>query len=135
MSTKERDSFAITKAAFASIDALVKDAHGNATMTGDRKRLAIAAGYLRLAAQKSAALADLVESVADQKRQPGDKAIKRLGEIDREIEKYLDKVAVDNKRWAKESGAVRMEISGEDLQKLMRGEQPPQLIARVRKAQ
>ena len=29
------------------------------------------------------------------------------------------------------SGAVSMKISGEDLQKIMRGEQPPELIARI----
>jgi len=56
MSKDEIDSFEITKGAFASIEALVQDAVGNATLTGDRKRLHIGAGYLRLAAQKSTAL-------------------------------------------------------------------------------
>jgi hypothetical protein len=49
-----------------------------------------------------------------------DKAKKRLSEIDRDIEKYLDFVDLDNERFAKESGAVRTQISREDLEKLMR---------------
>ncbi len=132
MSKDTRGSFEITKDALGSIEALVKDARGNAIFAAnDRKRISIGAGYLRLAAQKSAALADLMDAVAGQDRRHGDKAKKRLAEIDRDIEKYLDIVATDNERWARESGAVRMQISGEDLQKIMRGEQPPELTAKI----
>ncbi len=135
MSTKELDSYEITKRAFASVEALVKDALGNATLTGDPKRLHIGAAYLRLAGRKSAALADLITGVANQNRPYGLKAIKRLEEIDRDIQKHLDRVAVDNKRWAEEKGSVRMQVSGEELEALMRGEQPPELIARIEQAQ
>lgn len=131
MSKDERGAFEITKDAFASIEALVKDAVGNATLTGDRKRLHIGSGYLRLAAAKAVALADLISAVANQDRAPGRRAIKRLTQIDRDIEKHLDKVAIDNERWARENGAVRMKISNEDLEALMRGEQPPELIAKI----
>ena len=135
MSTDERGSFEITKNAFASIEALVKDAVGNATLTGDRKRLHIGAGYLRLAAQKSAALADLIDAVANQDRAPGRRAIKRLAQVDRDIEKHLDKVAIDNERWARENGAVRMKISNEDFEALMRGEPTSELVAKLQQAQ
>lgn len=132
MSKDERGSLEITKDAFGSIDALVKDAHGNAMFAGnDPKRIHIGAGYLRLCAMKSNALSDLLDAVADGNRASGDKAKKRLSQVDRDIQKYLDMVAVDNERWAKESGAVRMQMSGEDFQKLMRGEQPPELIAKI----
>jgi hypothetical protein len=131
MSNDERGSFEITKDAFASIEALVKDAIGNATLTGDRKRFHIGAGYLRLAAQKSAALADLIDAVANSNRSTGAKAIKRLMQVDRDIEKHLDKVAIDNERWAKESGAIRVEVKREDFEALMRGEPPPELIATI----
>jgi hypothetical protein len=80
---------------------------------------------------KSTALSDLLDAVADGNRASGDKAKKRLSQVDRDIQKYLDKVAIDNERWAKDSGAVRMKISGDDFQKLMRGEQPPELIAKI----
>jgi len=135
MSKDTRGAFEITKDAFASIEALVKDAVGNATLTGDRKRLHIGAGYLRLAAQKSAALANLISAVANQDRAPGRRAIRQLAQVDREIEKHLDKVAIDNERWARESGAVRMKISHEDFEALMRGEPPPELIAKIEQAQ
>ena len=131
MSTDERASYEITKDAFASIEALVKDAVGNATLTGDRKRFHIGAGYLWLAAQKSAALADLIDAVANQDRAPGRRAIKRLAQVDCDIEKHLEKVAIDNERWARENGAVRMKISNEDFEALMRGEPPPELIAKI----
>jgi len=135
MSKDERGAFEITKDAFASIEALVKDAVGNATLTGDGKRLHIGAEYLRLAGRKSAALAELITAVANQERAPGRRAIKRLAEIDRAIEKHLAMVAIDNERWARENGAVRMKISNEDLEALMRGEQPPELIAKIEAAQ
>jgi hypothetical protein len=134
MSTDERGAFEITKDAFASIEALVKDAVGNATLTGDRKRFHIGAGYLRLAAQKSAALADLIDAVANQDRNPGRRAIKRLAQVDCDIEKHLDMVAIDNERWARESGAVRMQISNEDLEALMRGEPSAELVAKIEAA-
>jgi len=134
MSKDERGAFEITKDTFASIEALVKDALGNATLTGDRKRLHIGAGYLRLAVQKSAALADLIDAVANQERTPGRKAIKRLSQIDRDIEKFLDKVAIDNERWARDNGAVRVEVKREDFEALMRGEPPPELIAKIEAA-
>jgi len=135
MSKDEIDSFEITKGAFASIEALVKDAVGNATLTGDRKRLHIGAGYLRHAAAKAAALADLISAVANQARAPGRRAIRKLAQVDREIEKHLDKVAIDNERWAKESGAVRMKISHEDFEALLRGEPPVELLAKIQQAQ
>lgn len=131
MSKDEKGAFEITEDAFASIEALVKDAIGNATLTGDRKRLHIGAEYLRLAGRKSAALAELITAVANQERAPGRRAIKRLAEIDRAIEKHLAMVAIDNERWARENGAVRMKISNEDLEALIRGEQPPELIAKI----
>jgi len=135
MSTDERGAFEITKDAFASIEALVKDAVGNSTLTGDRKRFHIGAGYLRLAAAKAVALADLISAVANQDRNPGRRAIKRLAQVDRDIEKHLAMVAIDNERWARENGAIRMKISNEDLEALMRGEQPPELIAKIEAAQ
>ena len=132
MSKDERGSYEITKDAFASIEALVKDARGNAIFAGnDPKRIHIGAGYLRLCAAKSSALSSLLDAVADGDKRAGDKSKKRLSEVEREIEKHLDKVAVDNERWAKESGAVRLAISGEELQQLMKGEQPKELIARI----
>ena len=131
MSNQEKGAFEITKDAFGSIEALVKDARGNAIFANDPKRISVAAGYLRLAGRKCAALTELIQAVADQESRHADKAKKRLAEIDRDIEKYLDFVEIDNERWAKESGAVSMTMSGEDLQKLMRGEQPPELIARI----
>ena len=73
--------------------------------------------------------------MADGDRRAGDRATKRLSDVEREIQKYLDKVAIDNERWAKESGAVRIQMSGEDFQKLMRGEQPPELIAKIEQMQ
>jgi hypothetical protein len=136
MSKDERGSLEITKDAFGSIDALVKDARGNATLAGnDPKRLRIGAGYLRLAGMASASLADLIEAVASQDKARGDKAKKRLAQIDRDIQKHLDVVEVDNERWAKESGAIRVRVSAEDFQKLMKGEQPPELIAKIEQAQ
>ena len=136
MSNDTRGSLEITKDAFGSIEALVKDAHGNAIFAGnDPKRIHIGAGYLRLCAMKSTALSDLLDAVADGDRRAGDKSKKRLAEVEREIQKYLDKVAIDNERWAKESGAVSMKISGEDFQKLLRGEQPPELIAKIEQMQ
>ena len=131
MSTDERGAFEITKDAFASIEALVKDAVGNATLTGDRKRLHIGAGYLRLAAAKAAALADLISAVANQDRTPGRKAIRRLSQVEREIEKFLAKVAIDNERWARDNGAIRMRISNEDLEALVRGEPPAKCVAQI----
>ena len=127
-------SFEITTDALGSIEALVKDARGNATLTGDRMRFHIGAGYLRLAAQKSAALADLIDAVANQDRAPGRRAIKRLAQVDRDIEKHLEKVAIDNERWARENGAVRMKISNEDFEALVRGEPPAELIAKIEAA-
>lgn len=132
MSKDERGAYEITKDALSSIEALVKDARGNAIFAGnDAKRVAIGAGYLRLAGRKCAAAAELIDAVAEQDKRRGDKAKKRLAEIDRDIERYLDYVAIDNKRWEQESGAVRMTISTEDLQALMRGEQPAALIQKV----
>jgi hypothetical protein len=135
MSKDVRGSFEITKDAFGSIEALVKDARGNAIFAGNGpKRIRIGAQYARLAGMASVALADLLVAVADGNRKAGDRAKMRLAQIDRDIQKHLDMVAVDNERWAKESGAVRMQISGEDFQKLMRGEQPPELIAKIEAA-
>jgi hypothetical protein len=132
MSTNEKGALEITKDGLGSIEALVKDARGNAIFAAnDRKRISIGAGYLRLAGRKCAALSELIEAVAEQESRRADKAKKRLAEIDRDIEKYLDFVDLDNERFAKESGAIRMTMSGEDLQKLMRGEQPPELIAKI----
>lgn len=131
MSKDERGALEITKDAFASIEALVKDAVGNATLTGDRKRLHIGSGYLRLAAAKAVALADLISAVANQDRAPGRRAIKRLAQVDSDIEKHLDKVAIDNERWARASGAIRVEVKREDFEALMRGEPPPELIAKI----
>jgi len=131
MGTDERGSYEITKDAFASIEALVKDAVGNATLTGDRMRFHIGAGYLRLAAAKAVALADLIDAVANQDRTPGRRAIKRLAQVDRDIEKHLAKVAIDNERWAKENGAIRMRISNEDLEALVRGEPSAKCVAQI----
>ena len=111
----------------------MKDAFGNSTLTGDKHRFHIGAGYLRLAAQQSAALADLIDAVANQDRTPGRRAIKRLAEIDRAIEKHLAMVAVDNERWARERNSVRVQVSGDDFEKLMRGEHP-ELIAKIEAA-
>ena len=135
MSKDKIDSFEITKGAFASIEALVQDAIGNATLTGDRKRLHIGASYLRLAAAKAVALADLISAVANQDRGPGRAAIKRLAQVDRDIEKHLEKVAIDNERWARESGAVRVQISSEDFEALVRGEPSVELVAKIQQAQ
>lgn len=132
MSNDERGALEITKDAFSSIEALVKDAHGNAIFGGnDPKRIRIGAGYLRLCSTKSCALSSLLDAVADGNKRAGDAAKRRLSAVELEINKYLDKVAIDNKRWAKESGAIQMEISGEELQQLMKGEQPKELIARI----
>ena len=134
MSTDERGAFEITKDAFASIEALVKDAVGNSTLTGDRKRFHIGAGYLRLAAAKAVALADLISAVANQDRNPGRRAIKRLAQVDRDIEKHLDVVAIDNERWARDNGAVRVKISAEDFEALVRGEPSAELISKIEAA-
>jgi len=135
MSTDERGAYEITNDAFGSIEALVKDAVGNATLTGDRKRLHIGSGYLRLAAAKAVALADLISAVANQDRAPGRSAIKRLAQIDRDIKKHLDKVAIDNERWARETGAIRMKISSEDFEALVRGKPSAELAAKLEQAQ
>jgi hypothetical protein len=134
MGTDERGSYEITKDAFASIEALVKDAVGNSTLTGDRKRFHIGAGYLRLAAAKAVALADLISAVANQDRNPGRRAIKRLAQVDRDIEKHLDVVAIDNERWARDNGAVRVKISAEDFEALVRGEPSGELISKIEAA-
>ena len=135
MSKDEKGAFEITKDALDSIEALVKDARGNAIFAGnDRKRISIGAGYLRLAGRKCAAASELIDAVSDQNKRRGDKAKKRLAEIDRDIEKYLDYIDLDNKRWAEASGAVRMVISPEELAQLMRGEQPSGLVARIEAA-
>ena len=136
MSNDTRGSLEITKDAFGSIEALVKDAHGNAIFAGnDPKRIRIGAGYLRLCATKSSALSDLLDAVADGNKRAGDKAKKRLSEVEREIQKYLDMVAVDNERWAKESGATRVLMKVEDFEKLMKGEQPADFIEKLQKEQ
>jgi len=136
MSNEKLDSLQVTKSAFSSIEALVKDAHGNAIgLAFERERLNIGAQYLRLAGRKCAALSELIDAIADGDRRRGEKAIKRIAEIDRDIEKHLDAVAVANTRLSEKHGAVRMTVSGEDLQKLMQGEPPPELVAKLKQVQ
>ncbi len=56
MSNDTIDSLAITKDAFSSIEALVKDARGNAIFLAfERERLNIGAQYLRLTPSEYAA--------------------------------------------------------------------------------
>lgn len=132
MSTNKKGTFETTTDAFSSIEALVKDGRGNAIfMAPDRKRLHFGAGYLRLAAQKSAALADLIDGVANGNRNHVDKAKKRLVQIDRDIEKHVDAAGIDNERWAKENGAISVEMKYEDVQRLMKGEGSNELNAEI----
>ena len=132
MSTNEKGTFKTTIDAFSSIEALVKDGRGNAIfMSPDPKRLHFGAGYLRLAAQKSVALADLIDGVAKGNRSHVDKAKKRLAQVDRDIEKHVDAAGIDNERWAKEKGAISVEMKLEDVQRLMKGEGSNDLTAEI----
>ena len=112
MSNEKLDSLQVTKDALSSIEALVKDARGNAIFLAfEGERLNIGAQYLRLAGRKCAALAELIDAIAGGDRRRGDKAIRRIAEIGRDIEKHLAAVDVANARLSEKHGAVRMTSS------------------------
>ena len=114
----QQSTYEFTEAAFTSVAALVADARGNALYTGDAKRLQLGAGYLRLAAQQAAALADLVDAVAAGDRQRGRKAKTRIIALDREIMRHVDVAARDTMRLAEAPGALV--LKGEDAQEFLR---------------
>lgn len=115
MKETENGSFELTKASLASIEALIADARGNATLLPDRTRIGFAAEYLRLAAQKSAALAQLLDAVSKTDKRLGDKASKRIREVDRAIEKFLDVVSRDNLRWSTAHNGKLVKLTGDQV--------------------
>ena len=113
----EQGSYEFTGETFDHLEALVADARGNSLFGAERQRLLIGAGYLQLAAQTAAALAEFVTAVANGDLPRCKKARKRLAETDREVLKLLDKVDADNARRVAEGKSVVVE--GEEAQKLL----------------
>lgn len=114
---KEEGAYQLTTRTFDHLEALVADARGNSLMMGGRERLLIGAGYLRLGAQRAAALAEFITAVANTDRPRGKKAQKRLAQIDQEVLKFLDEVSVDNARLVAEGKSVVLE--GEEAQRFV----------------
>ena len=117
MSTTKKGTYQTTTDTFEQLHALIADARGNALLTGEARRLRYGATYLRLCCQQAAALADLIDAVADQERRGVEKAKKRLAQNNRAIFKHLDVVAVDNARLVGEGKAIAVE--GKDLEELL----------------
>ncbi len=117
MSTKKQGTYETTTDTFDQLQALIADARGNALFTGEARRLRYGATYLRLCCQQAAALADLIDAVADQERRGVDKAKKRLEQNNRAILKHLDVVAIDNARLVDEGKAIAVE--GKDVEELL----------------
>lgn len=78
MSATKKGTYQTTTDTFEQLHALIADARGNALFTGEARWLRYGATYLRLCCQQAAALADLIDAVADQERRGVDKAKKRL---------------------------------------------------------
>lgn len=115
MKETENGSFELTTESLASIEALIADARGNATLLPDRTRIGFAAEYLRLAAQKSVALAQLLDAVSRTDKRLGDKAKKRIREVDRAIEKFLDVVSKDNIRMSNAHNGKLIKLTGDQV--------------------
>lgn len=113
------ETFETTTNAFGSLAALLADARGNALVLPDKARIHFAAGYLRLAARKSAALAELLDAVSTVSQRSGDRAKKRIREIDRDIEKFLDVVGKDSERMLKRHGGKVVRLSSDDAKALL----------------
>jgi hypothetical protein len=93
--------------AFRSIRSLVADAYGNAVlMGGDRSRLRIGAGYLRMAAQQAGALADFVQAVGDTDHPRAQRAEILCAQIERDIGRYVELVADQGTGIAEVSAAI-----------------------------
>lgn len=95
--TKKGSTFAIVQSEFGLLEALLADARGNASFLG---RPWAAAGYLRIAAKKASALAELLDAVQGTDRERGEQAKTRLAAIEEECISWLDKVGADNARMA-----------------------------------
>lgn len=119
MKDTHSESFELTKTSFGSIEALVADARGNATLLPDRVRIGFAADYLRLAAQKSAALAELLEAVSKTDKRQGDRAKKRIRQVDNAIEKFLDVVSKDSARMSIAHKGKLIELTGDQVGELI----------------
>lgn len=118
MDAQESETLNTVKAAFGMVESLVADARGNALVMPDRTRIHFGAEYLRLAAQQSAALADLLDAAAKTNQKAGDRAKKRLREIKHDIEKHLDVVAQDGPRMMQAHGGKQVALSGADAREL-----------------
>lgn len=101
--TKQGSTLAIVQGELGLLEALLADAHGNASFLG---RPWAAAGYLRIAAKKAEALAELLDAVQDTDRERGEQAKVRLVEIEEECVGWLDKVGADNARMAAMAGTA-----------------------------
>jgi hypothetical protein len=117
MSNNEKGSYETTTETFDQLQALIMDARGNALFMGEVRRLRYGATYLRLCCQQAAALADLIDAVADEDRRRGNKAKGRIEQNNRAILKHLDVVAVDNARLVDEGKAVA--LKGEEVDALL----------------
>jgi len=100
MKKKLVSTFSIVQSELGLLGALLADAHGNAAFLG---RPWAAAGYLRVAAKKASALADLLDAVQDTNRERGELAKAQLVAIEEECTGWLDKVGADNLRMAAQS--------------------------------
>jgi hypothetical protein len=96
--SKKGSTFSIVQSELGLLDVLLADAHGNASFLG---RPWAAAGYLRIAAKKAVALAELLDAVQDTDRKRGEKAKVQLVAIEEECIGWLDKVGADNARMAR----------------------------------
>jgi len=133
MEGRKSETLETTENAFASIAALMADARGNALVLPDKVRIRFAADYLRLAARKSAALVELLDAVAKVDKRSGDRAKKRIREIDRDIETFLAVVGKDGVRMLQRHGGKVVMLSGEQAQDLVKsvsngGEIPKHLL-------
>jgi hypothetical protein len=95
--TKKGSTFSIVQSELGLLEVLLADTHGNASFLG---RPWAAAGYLRIAAKKAEALAELLDAVQDTDHERGEQAKARLVEIEEECVGWLDKVGADNARMA-----------------------------------
>lgn len=106
--TKKRSTFALVQAELGLLEALLADARSNAAFLG---RPWAAAGYLRIAAKKAEALAELLDAVQDTDRERGEQAKARLVEIEEDCVGWLDKIGADNLKLAATALAGSAELA------------------------
>jgi hypothetical protein len=107
MMMNNSDTLETTEHAFGAIQTLIAGAQENAiVMGGDRSRLRIGAGYLRLAAQQASALADLVVAVADVDHARAASFDTLFAQIGRDIRDYLAVVSPEEQWLANAEEAV-----------------------------